>query len=169
MLDNSRVRLYLKAANVGIFSTAADILSMYLLGSYTNIPVEYQLYLSSFLGLLIGFFGQKLITFKNKLTGKALIKQIVLFLTWEIIFIIIIAKIVIYITEPINDALKHIPIDKIKHSSILSLLFYVDTDEDGKEHVELHTITNIAIKHIFIFILFTFVSLPIYKKIFEIH
>ena len=46
MLYNSRVRLYLKAANVGIFSTASDIISMYLLGSYTNISVKYQLYLS---------------------------------------------------------------------------------------------------------------------------
>ena len=168
MKGTTRLNLFLKSSKVGIFSTLADIISMFLLGLYTNISIKYQLYISSFIGLFISFFGQKLITFQNKSTGIETVKQMGLFLTWEILFIIIITQLVIYVTVPIDNALRHIPSEKIKDSSILSILFYVDTDKDGNEQVELHTLTNIAIKHFFILVLFTFVSLPIYNKIFKL-
>ena len=162
----SRYKLYLKAANVGIFSTSADIISMYILGEYTKLPLNEQLYISSGIGLFIGFIGQKLWIFQNKLTGWSLVRQIIGFLTWEILFIIIIANLVIKITEPINEKIRYMDVDTVKNSNILSLVLHIETDH-GREHVELDTLTDLAIKHICIFILFTFISLPIYKRLFK--
>lgn len=164
----NRLKLYFKAAQVGVFSTGADIIAMFLLAK-TTLSITWQLYISSAISFTISFFGQKLWTFQNRLKGSALAKQLSLFITWEIIFIFIVTHLVIYITEPINEVLRHTPPDKIKHSKLLSVLFYIETDkETKKEHVELHTITNIAIKHIVIAIIFGLVSLPIYKYIFKI-
>jgi len=163
----SRFKLYLRAANVGVFSSLADIIAMYLLATYSNIDIRYQLYISSGISLFIGFIGQKLWTFRNKLRGKALAKQIMAFLVWEILFIMVIAEAVIYITEPMNEKLRTMSPQTMKDSWILSKLFHLEKDDSGKERVELNTLTNIGIKHICIFLIFTFVSLPIYKVIFK--
>jgi|TARA_Y100000389_G_scaffold8988_1_gene8415 putative flippase GtrA len=162
------VKLYMKAASVGVFSTGADILLMILLAEYTDLSLENQLYIGSGTSLTIAFFGHKLWTFKNKEKGWTMVKQIIIFLIYEILFILVITKFVIYITKPLDTALAEISPDTINNSWILTKFLEVEVDKDTKkETVKLRTLTNIIIKHIIIFIMFNLISLPVYKKLFN--
>ena len=161
MKISENLGIWLRGSGVGVFSAGADMSFMYFL-SKTNLELETQLYISSGVSLLIAFIGHKLWTFKNYLKGKELVKQIVFYLIWEVIFIIIITNVVIYITEPIDKYISTIHKETVKDSWILSKLVEIKDDK-----VQLTVLVNILIKHICIFIIFTFVSIPIYKRLFK--
>ena len=160
LIDN--LGIFIRGSGVGLFSAAADIGSMLVLAK-TNLSLKQQLYISSTLSLSIAFIGHKFWTFKNfSLSRNELIKQIVVYLAWEITFIYIIANVVIYITDPINKYVESKTVEDVEHSKILTMVTTIDEDK----HVRLGSIENIIIKHLCIFLLFTFISIPLYSRLF---
>ena len=160
LIDN--LGIFIRGSGVGLFSAAADIGSMLVLAK-TKLSLKQQLYISSTLSLSIAFIGHKFWTFKNfSLSRNELIKQIVVYLAWEITFIYIIANVVIYITDPINKYVESKTVEDVEHSKILTMVTTIDEDK----HVRLGSIENIIIKHLCIFLLFTFISIPLYSRLF---
>ena len=64
-MDYKALWMYYRAVIVSIIASMVDMGSMYGLNSSTNLSEPLIIGLSSFLGLLIQFFGQKYWTFKN--------------------------------------------------------------------------------------------------------
>ena len=110
----------------------------------------------------MGFFLQKYWAFRSESEGPKLIKQITYYATWQIIFVYIITQIVVFISDKLDNYLITLDTNYIQKYKILNKFLLVK--DNG---LVLNTVSSIVIKHIVIFIIFTFVSVPLYKRIFN--
>jgi|TARA_B110000285_G_C14954462_1_gene528460 putative flippase GtrA len=156
------LKIWIRGSSVGVFVVCLDFLLMWYL-STTAVDLKFQLYISLTVSLFIGFFGHKLWTFQNYNTTRGkLIKQILGYLTWEVIFIFIVTNFVLVITNPIDEYIKKLKKEDIENNVILKHILILKDN-----NYELNVLANNAIKHVLIFFIYTFVSIPIYTKVFD--
>ena len=105
---------------------------------------------------------QKYLAFKNENKGDKLVKQIIFYAIWQITFVYIITQIVVYTSDKLNKYLLTLDKDDLKEYKFLNKFLKI---KDNK--LVLNTISSIVIKHIVIFIIFTFISVPLYTIIFR--
>jgi len=157
-MNYKAIWMYYRAVIVSVIASIVDMGSMYGLNSSTNLSEPLIIGLSSFLGLLIQFFGQKYWTFKNSAqSNKELIKQVLLFFGLEIS--IIICVIIIYgkIHAPVEEKVK----EWVKTHKENRITKYLFENKDGER--ELSQLGKIMLKNLIVFFTFNLISYPIWK------
>ena len=162
-MDLFNLKILLKCWKVGIFTTILD-LGLFIFLQQTDINLSYQLYISMGTSTLVGFFLQKYWTFKNENKGSRsrLIKQISFYSGWQVLLVYIITRIVVYISNKLDNYIATLDKDYFKDHKILKEFVKYEDDR-----VVLNTISSTSIKHIVIFIIYTFISVPLYSFIFK--
>ena len=157
------IKTLLKCWKVGIFTTILD-LALFVGLQQSKIDLSYQLYISIGITTLVGFFLQKYWTFKNENKGSRsrLIKQISFYAAWQVLFVYIITHVVVYISDKLDNYIATYNKDYLIDHEILNKFIKFKDDK-----AVLNTISSILIKHIVIFIIFTFISVPLYTLIFK--
>ena len=152
-----------KSAPVNIASVLTDILIMYFCDKYTDLTTENIIYISSSSSIFVNYLGQKLWAFNTtSKKNKNVIKQFIKFLAWEIIFqLILVTRIVIYIINSINKYLKNKTTKEIESSWFCNIV----SKEEG-EYV-LHKNVSIIIKLVIKLLVYIFIDLPMYHKLFN--
>ena len=159
-MDYKGIFIYYKAIIVSIVATLTDITLMYELDTYTKLNESLILGISSFSGLLIQFFGQKLWTFKNTSKNtRNLIKQVLLFFGLEISLILCVILIYNNVRGVMERKLKDIS-KKYKNSKILQIF----VKNNGKEE-KITPVGNIALKSVLVFLTFNVISFPMWKYV----
>ena len=144
---------YYKAVLVSILASLIDMGVMYGLDK-SKWNEKIVVGLSSFAGLIIQFFGQKLWTFKNKTnSNQALLKQVLLFFGLELFIILCVVLSYGKIYEPIKINIKK----ALKGKKGISKLIF------AKNKVELSTIFKILLKSIITFLTFNIISYPLWS------
>ena len=94
MIDYKNFFLYYRAIIVAIVATVIDMSLMFTLSLETSLNDSVVLGISSFVGMIIQFVGQKYWTFKDTVSEQnELIKQIVMFFALEITLIMVVIMI----------------------------------------------------------------------------
>jgi|TARA_B110000285_G_C14994139_1_gene547889 putative flippase GtrA len=155
------IKTLLNCWKVGIFTTILDLVIFSIL-QQTNIDLSKQLYISIGITTFVGFFLQKYWAFKNENKGNKLAKQIIFYAIWQITFVYIITQIVVYTSDKLNKYLLTLDTEDLKEYKFLNKFLII---KDNK--LVLNTVSSIVIKHIVIFIIFTFISVPMYTIIFR--
>lgn len=149
---------YYKAVLVSIIATLADMIMMYGLTKENNLNTTIIVGLSSFTGLLIQFFGQKLWTFKNKTkTNNDLIKQVLMFFGLELLIILGVMFTYEKIYNPISNKIKKL-VENKKETKASRLLFSRINGE-----IKFTTIFKIALKSLITFSTFNLISYPLWR------
>ena len=157
-MNYKAIWMYYRAVIVSIIASMVDMGSMYGLNSSTNLSEPLTIGLSSFLGLLIQFFGQKYWTFKNSTeNNKELIKQVLLFFGLEISIIICVVLIYGKIYEPVEEKVKEWTKGH-KENNFTKLFF---ENKEGKR--ELSQLGKIMLKNGLVFLTFNIISYPLWK------
>ena len=156
-MDYKAIWMYYRAVIVSVIASMADMGSMYWLNS-TSLSESLVIGLSSFIGLLIQFFGQKYWTFKNSAqNNKELIKQVLMFFGLEITIIICVILVYGKIHEPVEKKVKEWAKNH-KENNITKYLFEI---KNGKR--ELSQLGKIMLKNLIVFFTFNLISYPIWK------
>lgn len=161
--NQSSLKIYAKTMPVNVLGVILDIVIMYIIGHYTNLSINYQVYISSIARLCISFYGYFYITFKsNKSKHKTMIK----FSIWELISLTVVSEITILVNKIIVNKIHKLDVKDNKNSKkfkdkIIKLFLQ---EKDGK--YELKTYLTILLKHIIIMIFNLLFEIPVYKYIF---
>ena len=156
-MDYKAIWMYYRAVIVSVIASMADMGSMYWLNS-TSLSESLVIGLSSFIGLLIQFFGQKYWTFKNSAqNNKELIKQVLMFFGLEITIIICVILVYGKIHEPVEKKVK----DWAKNHKENNITKYLFEIKNGKR--ELSQLGKIMLKNLIVFFTFNLISYPIWK------
>lgn len=156
-MDYKAIWMYYRAVIVSVIASMADMGSMYWLNS-TSLSESLVIGLSSFIGLLIQFFGQKYWTFKNSAqNNKELIKQVLMFFGLEITIIICVILVYGKIHEPVEKKVK----EWAKNHKENNVTKYLFETKNGKR--ELSQLGKIMLKNLIVFFTFNLISYPIWK------
>ena len=156
------LEVYLKAMPINAIGVLVDIITMYIIGHYTNLPVGYQVYISSILRMSISYVGYFKFTFKSKKNFK---KTAVKFLIWEIISLTVVSELTIFINNVIVDQIHKIPHQKGNTKSCKDEFRNIFLQDKNGQY-ELKTYITIVLKHIVIMVFNLLVEIPVYKYIF---
>ena len=156
-MDYKAIWMYYRAVIVSVIASISDMGSMYWLNS-TTLSEPLVIGISSFIGLLIQFFGQKYWTFKNSAqNNKDLIKQVLMFFGLEITIIICVILIYGKIHEPVEKKVK----EWVKNHKENQITKYLFENKDGER--ELSQLGKIMLKNLIVFFTFNLISYPIWK------
>lgn len=159
MIDYKNFFLYYRAIIVAIVATVIDMSLMFTLSLETSLNDSVVLGISSFVGMIIQFVGQKYWTFKDTVSEQnELIKQIVMFFALEITLIMVVIMIYNMIIDKIEDGIKHLP--KSYSDGKMSRNF-VEKKENGE--LELTVVGKMILKSLIVFVGFNLVSFPMWK------
>lgn len=151
--------MYNRALIVGIIASLIDTGTLFGL-SYTNLNDTYSLIISSFLGILIQFFGQKYWTFKDvSETRLDLIKQVIQFFALEITIVFIIIYVFQIVNKHISDIIAKYP------SSYASGKFTKYFFKLENNVIVLSPLSKILLKTVLVFILFNLISYPMWHYV----
>jgi putative flippase GtrA len=147
--------LYNKALLVSILASGIDMGTMYMLDNNTNLAENLIIGISSGIGLLIQFVGQRFWTFReNAGSMKELKKQILMFFGLEISLIFLVIFLYDKMYNKIEEKVKELK--KRYHSTALGIFF----EKDGNE---LSTLGKMLLKSGIVFIIFNVVSYPLWR------
>ena len=156
-MDYKAIWMYYRAVIVSVIASISDMGSMYWLNS-TTLSEPLVIGISSFIGLLIQFFGQKYWTFKNSAqNNKELIKQVLMFFGLEISIIICVILVYGKIHEPVEKKVK----EWAKNHKENNVTKYLFETKNGKR--ELSQLGKIMLKNLIVFFTFNLISYPIWK------
>ena len=113
------IKLSIKGFPIGVLAGVSDMGSMFLMGKFTNLNITYQVYISSFLGMIVSFIGNYLWTFshgKNPSSGKV---KFLKFIISHITFTFICSEITIALINSFN---KLISTYKDKNNKLINLI-----------------------------------------------
>ena len=151
--------MYNRALIVGIVASLIDIGTLFGL-SYTNLSDTYSLIISSFLGILIQFFGQKYWTFKDVSESKhELIKQVIQFFALEITIVFIIIYFFQIVNKHISDIVAKYP-NSYATDKFTKYFFNLENNI-----IVLSSLSKILLKTVLVFILFNLISYPIWHYV----
>jgi putative flippase GtrA len=147
--------LYNKALLVSILASGMDMGTMYTLDNNTNLAENWIIGISSGIGLLIQFFGQRFWTFrKNAGSMKQLKRQILLFFGLEISLILLVIFLYDKVYNKVEAKVKELK--KRYNTKMLGIFF----EKDGKE---ISTLGKMLLKSSIVFIIFNVVSYPLWR------
>ena len=127
------MKLSIKGTPIGLISALTDVGTMFSLGKFTNMNLDYRVYISSFLGMIVSFIGNYLWTFKHSNNPTSKTTKFIKFMINHIILTILHAKLVIFVINKINKSLQN-----KKKTNIFTL--------KDKNNVKLNNETEIIIK-----------------------
>jgi len=149
---------YYKAVLVSIVASLSDMIIMYILTKENKLNAKIIVGLSSFVGLVIQFFGQKLWTFKNKTnSSNELLRQVLLFFGLELFIIVCVMFTYEKLYDPIANKIKK-SVENKSETKATKLLFNRINGE-----IELTTIFKIALKSGITFVTFNVISYPLWR------
>ena len=129
-------KLTIKGTPVGLFSGATDAGTMYALGKFTNIDLDYRVYISSGLGMTVSFIGNYLWTFKHGTNPSSKKVKAIKFIINHLILTYIHAELVIFTINHIN---------KLIEGNTTTNIF---TKKDKDDKVSLTNVSEIIVKQI---------------------
>jgi putative flippase GtrA len=151
---------YYKAVLVSIVASLSDMIIMYILTKENKLNAKIIVGLSSFVGLVIQFFGQKLWTFKNKTnSSNELLRQVLLFFGLELFIIVCVMFTYEKLYDPIANKIKK-SVENKSETKATKLLFNRINGE-----IELTTIFKIALKSGITFVTFNVISYPLWRYV----
>ena len=156
MKKSEYIKMTLRGSPIALFAGIIDSSSMLILGKYTKLSLKLQVYISTFLAILISFFGHFLWTLKGQTSGKIFTK-LAKFITINTVLFFISTEATLYSIEFINERIKDI---KLTKDSLVNYLVVKKGD-----HYELNTEVNVIIKNI-IGILWYLIQVSMFKFIF---
>jgi putative flippase GtrA len=149
---------YYKAVLVSIVASLSDMIIMYILTKENKLNAKIIVGLSSFVGLVIQFFGQKFWTFKNKTnSSNELLRQVLLFFGLELFIIVCVMFTYEKLYDPIANKIKK-SVENKSETKATKLLFNRINGE-----IELTTIFKIALKSGITFVTFNVISYPLWR------
>lgn len=147
--------LYNKALLVSILASCVDMGMMYMLDNNTNLAENFIIGISSGLGLLIQFMGQRFWTFREKAGSLSELKrQVLMFFSLEICLIILVIFLYDKIYNKIEGKIKELK--KKYNTDTLGIFFEKDSDE-------LTTIGKMLLKSGIVFLIFNIISYPLWR------
>jgi len=150
---------YYKAVIVSILASLTDMFIMFEL-SKANWRDELALGLSSFAGIIIQFFGQKLWTFKNQTKSyKSLIWQVLLFFGIELVLLGLVILIFKGVYPSIESKIEKLDI-KYKDGFITKYLV-----EEKAKKLMLNDRGKIVVKNAIVFCVFNLLSYPLWRYV----
>ena len=150
---------YYKAVIVSILASLTDMFIMFEL-SKANWRDELALGLSSFAGIIIQFFGQKLWTFKNQTKSyKSLIWQVLLFFGIELVLLGLVILIFKGVYPSIEYKIEKLDI-KYKDGFITKYLV-----EEKAKKLMLNDRGKIVVKNAIVFCVFNLLSYPLWRYV----
>lgn len=96
------IKLCIKGSPIGILAGVSDMGSMLLMGKFTNLNINYQVYISSFLGMIVSFIGNYLWTFSHSKNPSSRKVKFLKFIISHITFTFICSEITIAIINSLN-------------------------------------------------------------------
>jgi len=126
-------KLTVRGTPVGLLSGATDVGTMFALGEFTKVGLDYRVYISSALGMIVSFIGNYLWTFRHSSNQASNAKKLTKFMINHIILTIIHARLTIYVINEINKSVKRSTVN-----------VFTTKDKDGKITIT-HT-TEVVIK-----------------------
>ena len=147
--------LYNKALLVSILASVMDMGTMYMLDNNTNLAENLIIGISSGIGLLIQFIGQRFWTFReNAGSTKELKKQVLMFFGLEISLIFL----VIFLYDKMYNKIEaKVKVLKKRYDTKALGIFF---EKDGNE---LSTLGKMLLKSGIVFIIFNVVSYPLWR------
>ena len=142
-----------KTLPVNIVGFLSDVSSLYILNHFTEVSIDYQVYISSMLRIFILFIGHIGYTYKGSLDSKY--KMALKFLPWEIFSMIAVNEMVILVNKLIIYEINEHDLDNIREILI------------DKKNNELKAQYIITVKQILIILFYVIVEVRIYEKIFK--
>ena len=147
--------LYNKALLVSILASGMDMGTMYMLDRNSNLAENLIIGISSGIGLLIQFMGQRFWTFReNAGSMKELKRQILMFFGLEISLIILVIFLYDKIYNKVEEKLREYK--KKYKSKALGIFFEQDNDE-------LTTLGKMILKSGLVFLIFNIISYPLWR------
>ena len=145
--------LYNKALLVSILASSMDMGTMYMLDRNSNLAENLIIGISSGIGLMIQFIGQRFWTFReNAGSIKELRRQVLLFFGLEISLIILVIFLYDRIYNKVESKIKEIR--KKYNSKTLDIFF---------EKEELTTLGKMILKSSIVFFIFNVISYPLWR------
>ena len=96
------IKLSIKGAPIGGLAALSDLGSMFLMGKFTELDIKYQVYISSFLGMIVSFWGSYLWTFKGSKSPSSRKIKFIKFMISHVTFTIICSEITVQLIKYLN-------------------------------------------------------------------
>lgn len=152
--------MYYRAIMVAVLATVTDMSLMFTLLYETHLNDSIILGISSFVGMVIQFVGQKYWTFKNTSSKfSELFRQIFMFFALEISVIMLVIIIYSHLSYHVDEAVQHLP-DSYVTGKISSK--FVERDENDQK-IQLTVIGKMILKSLIVFVGFNLISYPMWK------
>tara|TARA_Y100000768_G_scaffold137063_1_gene102008 strand:- start:1531 stop:1983 length:453 start_codon:yes stop_codon:yes gene_type:complete len=145
----------IKTLPVNILGFIVDSSSMYMLGHYTHLPINDQVYISSIIRILVIYLGHSNYTYIKSMGKKGSNYLIASkFFFWEIFSMIVVNEMVILLNKLIIYEINKYDLRNIQEIVI------------NKKNNQLKSDYIIIIKQLLIIIFYIIVEVRIYEKIF---